>query len=133
MLAADMLKSHPDAKGKESAALARCVDECYVCAEACTICADACLGEKMIEQLKQCIRLNLDCADVCMATGKLASRRAVSDQGLLKQMLQICAEACRLCGEECRKHAKMHEHCRVCADACQRCEEACRAATQDVR
>ncbi len=28
-------------------------------------------------------------------------------------------------GDECEKHAQMHEHCRVCAEACRRCESAC--------
>jgi Domain of Unknown Function (DUF326) len=33
--------------------------------------------------------------------------------------------ACRSCGDECERHAAMHEHCRVCAEACRRCEQAC--------
>jgi hypothetical protein len=40
-------------------------------------------------------------------------------------MLEACAEACRICAEECERHAGDHEHCRVCAEACRRCEQAC--------
>ena len=32
---------------------------------------------------------------------------------------------CRSCGDECGRHAQMHEHCRVCAQACRRCGQAC--------
>jgi hypothetical protein len=33
---------------------------------------------------------------------------------------------CKSCGDECERHAQMHEHCRVCEQACRRCEQACR-------
>jgi hypothetical protein len=73
MHARDIISTHPDVKGNVSEALVRCVDECYACAQACTACADACPAEDMVQQLKQCIRLDLDCADVCAATGALAA------------------------------------------------------------
>lgn len=69
MQAREMIRSHPDVKGNMSEALVRCIEECYACAQACTACADACLAEAMVDQLRQCIRLDLDCADVCAATG----------------------------------------------------------------
>jgi hypothetical protein len=83
----------------------------------------------MVQQLKQCIRLNLDCADVCGATGALASRRTGSNEPILRQMLQTCAAACQVCGEECQRHAG---HCRICAEACRRCDQACQEAMRDV-
>jgi hypothetical protein len=42
--------------------------------------------------------------------------------------MNICALACRHCGEKCELHAGEHEHCRVCAEACRTCETACREA-----
>jgi len=93
MHARDIISTHPDVRGNVSEALVRCIDECYACAQACTACADACVAEEMVQQLKQCIRLNLDCADVCLATGALASRRTGSNEQILGQMLQICAAA----------------------------------------
>ncbi|HET8727027.1 MAG TPA: four-helix bundle copper-binding protein [Alphaproteobacteria bacterium] len=128
----EMISRHPDVKGNVNEALIRCVEECYGCAQACTSCADACLAEGMVEQLRQCIRLNLDCADMCVATGSLATRRTGSNEQLLRQMLETCATACRLCGEECARHAGQHEHCRVCAEACRRCEQACQEAARTV-
>lgn len=132
MRAKEMIRTHPDVKGSISQALVRCIEECYACAQACTVCADACLAEDMVHDLRQCIRLNLDCADVCAATGAMGSRRTGSNEQILRQMLQVCAAACAVCGEECERHAGRHEHCRICAEACRRCEQACQAAMQDV-
>jgi hypothetical protein len=86
----------------------------------------------MVKELLQCIRLNQDCADVCIATGALASRRTGTNEALLKRMIETCAEACRLCGDECQKHSQMHEHCRICAEECRRCEQACREAGESI-
>jgi hypothetical protein len=84
----------------------------------------------MVQQLTQCIRLNLDCADICSAAGHIASRRTGSNELIIQRVLSACEEACRLCAEECERHADMHEHCRICAETCRRCEQACAAALQ---
>jgi hypothetical protein len=97
------------------------------CADVCHACADACLGEEMVKELVRCIRLNLDCADVCNATAGLLSRMTEPDGMVLRGQLETCITACRVCREECEKHAGMHEHCRVCADECARCEQACQS------
>ena len=128
----EMISTHPSVRGDVNEALIRCIEECYDCAQACTVCADACLGEEMVRDLVQCIRLNLDCADVCAATGAVASRRTGTNELTLKRMIETCAEACRLCGAECAKHAAMHEHCRICAESCRRCEQACREAAATI-
>jgi hypothetical protein len=125
MHAMQMISTHPDARGNADDVLIRCIEECYDCAQACVACADACLAEEMVAQLRQCIRLDQDCADVCAATGRLASRRTGNDERLLKLMLETCGEACRLCGTECERHGDVHEHCRICAEACRRCEQTC--------
>lgn len=122
-----MISTHPDVRGRTNDALIRCIEECYACAQTCTSCADACLAEPDVQDLRQCIRLNLDCADVCNTTGRLATRRTGSDEELIRRMLDVCATICRLCGEECARHA--HEHCRICAEACQRCMQACQEAS----
>jgi hypothetical protein len=128
MHAMDMIRTHPHVKGQTNDALIRCIEECYDCAQTCTSCADACLGEDMAQELIQCIRLNLDCADACNATGSIGTRRTGSNEHLIVAMLQACEVACRLCGEECEKHASKHEHCRVCAESCRHCEDACKEA-----
>lgn len=123
-----MLATHPRASGAETSALAACIQECFSCAQCCTTCADACLGEQgHLEHLVRCIRLNLDCADICDATGSVLSRLTEADPAVLQAQLRACATACRACGNECARHAEgmNMEHCRVCAEACRRCEAAC--------
>jgi len=123
-----MIGTHPDVSGNVNDALVACIDACYACAQACTSCADACLAEEMVAELRQCIRLNLDCADICGVTASLAARRTGSNEEVIRKTLEACATACRICGQECASHAAKHEHCRVCADACRACEHACRNA-----
>ena len=77
-------------------------------------------------ELRKCIRLDLDCADICDTTGRVLTRQTEYDAPTAKAQLEACAEACGTCWEECKSHADHHEHCRICAEACRRCEEACR-------
>ena len=128
----EMSSSHPQLRGGVSDILIQCIDACYDCTQTCTACADASLGEKSVSDLILCIRLNLDCADLCVATGAIASRRTGNNQGVLRRVIESCAEACRVCGEECARHAKMHEHCRICAEVCQRCFQTCRDAARSI-
>ena len=120
-----MLESHPEAATNE--ALGRCVTASAICSQSCTSCADACLAEESVAELRRCIRLNLDCADVCATTARVLSRQTSFEPALARSLLEACAEICRQCAEECEWHAQhmKMEHCRVCADACRRCERAC--------
>jgi hypothetical protein len=120
----EMLRTHPSPPA-DAVALARCIEECFACGQSCTACADACLGEPDVAELTRCIRLNLDCADVCEATGKILSRQTQAQTALVSAIVRVCVEACRNCADECERHAEHHEHCRVCAEACRRCEQAC--------
>jgi len=124
----EMIATHPDVRGNVNRALIDAIDAAYSCAQTCTSCADACLAEEMVAQLRQCIRFNLDCADVCAATATVGTRRTGSNEEVIRKMLDACIVACRLCGQECQRHAGKHEHCRVCAEACRRCETACQNA-----
>lgn len=132
MHAREMISTHPHVKGKTNDALVRCINECYDCAQTCIACADACLGEQSVQELTQCIRLNQDCADVCNATGAVATRRTGSNEELIRSMLEACGMACRICAEECERHAGKHEHCRICAESCRRCEQACQDARKSM-
>jgi hypothetical protein len=132
MYAHQMISAHPHVKGSTNDVLIDCIEECYSCAQACTSCADACLGESMVQQLTQCIRLNLDCADICAATGSVATRRSGANEETIMNMLKACAGVCILCGQECRRHAAAHEHCRICADACMACAQLCKKALQSM-
>lgn len=133
MQVSQMIASHPSVRGSTNEALLRCIEECYSCAQTCTSCADACLAEEKVADLRQCIRLNLDCADICVATGAMGSRRTGTNEPALLAALQACQTACGICAAECEEHAGMHEHCRICAESCRRCEQACAEAIASIR
>lgn len=132
MHAQEMISTHPHVRGSTNEALIRCIEECFDCAQICTSCADASLAEDMVADLRQCIRLNLDCADLCRAAGQIGTRRTGSNEAIIVATLNVCEQACALCAQECERHADMHEHCRICAEACRRCERACREAASSI-
>jgi hypothetical protein len=125
-LTEQMLNAHPADLGSiDKNLLTRCIEACIECAQVCTACADACLSEEMVDQLRSCIRTDLDCADICAVTGRVLSRQTGYDANLTRAVLEACRTACRSCGDEWSQHAEMHDHCRICADACRACEQAC--------
>lgn len=89
------------------------------CIIACDNCANACLHEDNVDKMVQCIKLDIDCADICNLTLRLINR----DSEHLNDVLSACIEVCKACEAECSKHD--HEHCRECADACHVCHVAC--------
>jgi Domain of Unknown Function (DUF326) len=103
------------------------------CAQACIADADDDLSEQNIAEMVKCIRLCLDCADVCAATVGVTSRQTEYDANVTRPLLEACVAACRSCGDECERHAGRYEHCRVCAEACRRCEQACRQLVAAMR
>lgn len=126
-----MLQTHPQPSALfDQEALRACIEACFECAQICTSCADACLGEQgHLAHLVRCIRLNLDCADVCGTTGRVLSRLTQPDPNVVRAQLQACLVACQACGSECEMHARdmNMQHCAVCAESCRRCEQACQA------
>lgn len=99
------------------------IDACNKCAVACLHCASSCLQEDDVKMLARCILLDQQCADICQMTARMMAR----DSDFAESVLQICAEICEACGEECRQHEHM-EHCQQCAKACYECAEICHNA-----
>ena len=124
----EMLSSRRQARGGANDVNVQCIEACFDCAQTCISCADACLAETATSGLAHCIRLDLDCAGACAAMGSVLTRRAVASSALMVQMLETCADFCRLCADECDKYADRHQHCRKCAEACRQCERACHQA-----
>lgn len=94
------------------------------CAAECNHCATACLDEQDVKMLARCIKLDIDCSEICMLTASYVARGSEHAQHLLDE----CGEICNACAEECEKHAQMGmEHCRKCAEACRTCAEACQS------
>jgi hypothetical protein len=121
-----MLETSPTEIGFATDDLVAAIEACFSCAQSCSACADACLAEEMVSDLRHCITINLNCADVCMAAGQVLSRHASYAAAMTRAVLRACVEACRLCADECGGHTDM-QHCQVCAAACRRCEEVCSA------
>jgi hypothetical protein len=124
--ARQMLDSYPRTFNVDASVLAATIDALKDCAQACTADAADDLSEQNVTELVKCIRLCLDCADVCAATAAVTSRQTEYDAKVTKALLEAGATTCKSCGDECERHAQMHEHCRICAEACRRCERACR-------
>ena len=93
------------------------------CATLCNHCISGCLDESNVQMLSQCIKLDIDCAQVCNVTASLLARGSKHGEHLMKE----CAEICDACAAECDKHAIKHDHCKLCAEACRACAEACRS------
>lgn len=115
------LQNHPEIQEAVSA----CMDAASKCAQMCTSCADACLAKEEVAELRRCIRLDMDCADVCETTVRVLARQTETDWQLLRSQVLVCKDFCAVCSNECARHAHDHEHCRVCGSACEDCVEAC--------
>jgi hypothetical protein len=96
------------------------------CIQACIADTDADLSDRDLADMVRCVRLCMQCADVCAATAGVLSRPAEHDSNVVRPLLESCVAICNSCGDECERHARHHEHCRICAEACRRCESACR-------
>jgi Family of unknown function (DUF6158) len=118
---AALLDSHPLRRALDNQMLADTIAALQDCAQACVACADACMSEPDAAALTGCVRLNLDCADVCATTARVLSRSGATSEALL----DACGQTCRACAEECARHAGHHEHCRICAQACRVADQAC--------
>ncbi len=77
--ARQMLDTYPRALNVDASVLAAAIDAITDCAQACIAGTDADLGEQNVTEMVRCIRLCLDCADVCTATaGSPAARPATT-------------------------------------------------------
>ena len=122
--ARQMLESD-SASPVDAGLLADTIEALSDCAQACIADADADLRENDPDMVT-CIRLCLDCTDVCTATMGVVSRQTAYDPSVTRPLLEACIAVCKSCGDECERHAPHYEHCRVCQEACRRCERACR-------
>ncbi len=131
--ARQLLDTYPRTFDVDAGVLAATIDALNDCAQACIADTAADLNEPNVTEMVKCIRLCLDCTDICVATVGVTSRQTEYDAMVIKPLLEACAAICKSCGDECERHAQMHEHCRVCAEACRRCEQACRELLQAMK
>lgn len=98
------------------------IDACFQCATECSHCENACLSEQDVKSLTHCIRLNSECAAICVLTARMMS----SGSEFANQISELCANVCDACARECENHSSM-DHCRKCAEVCRACSEECRS------
>lgn len=94
----------------------RAIDDC---AATCLQCATCCLSEDDPTLMHRCITLDLQCADVCRRTAASLAR----GDSKVRSALLLCADACRICAQECGKHSM--SHCQECAASCYACANSC--------
>jgi hypothetical protein len=82
------------------------VDALRDCAEACIVVTEVDLSEQNLAEIVNCIRLCLDCTDVCAATIGVASRQAEYHANVTRPLLEACVAICNSCGDECERHAR---------------------------
>jgi Domain of Unknown Function (DUF326) len=123
--ARQLLDTYADSLNADAGVLAAAIDALSDCAQACTADTEADLNEQNLAEMVTCIRLCLNCADVCVATMGVVTRQGVYDHHVARPLLEACIAICKSCGDECARHAPHMPHCRVCEQACRRCERAC--------
>ncbi len=119
-----MISLHPEVSGDDKEPMALAARHAMLCALMCTSNADACLAEDM--DMRQCIRACSDCADICAATARVATRRTGHNAAVVRAQIETCITACERCAAECDKHD--HAHCKLCATMCRECADDCRRA-----
>ena len=133
MTTLEILSSAPQPLTVDVALVAEAIDAATACAVVCSACASACLSEPDAAQMAQCVRDDLDCADLCGVTARHLARLNASDRQLTIAVLAACIEACVQCAGSCAPHREHHEHCRLCEQACNRCEAACQALLDAIK
>ncbi|WP_027345567.1 four-helix bundle copper-binding protein [Hamadaea tsunoensis] len=127
------LSTHPARRSADHSVVTETIALLDECAQICTTCADACLYEEETDRLATCIRLDLDCADICATAVRMLCRAPAKDLSYVAAMLDLVRLACRRSAEECAQHADKYEHCKVCAEAAIACERACGAFIESMR
>jgi len=103
--ARQMLDSHPRTSGLDVGVLAAPIDALTDCAQACTADVDADLDEQDLAEMVTCIRLCLDCVDVCTAAAGVVSRQAEYDANVARPLLEACVAIYKSRGDECERRA----------------------------
>ena len=100
-----------------------CAKACDDCGRTCDACAAHC-AKMAIDGKKEHAKTMgtcMDCATACKAASCVVARQGPFS----KLMCTACADACKMCGDECEK-LKDDAMMKECADECRKCEKACR-------
>src|SRR5260221_3006340 len=93
--ASQLLDSYPRTFNIDAAVLAATIDALSDCAQACTADADDDLSEPNVAELVKCIRLCLDCADICATTAGVTSRQTDYDATITRPLREDYFADCK--------------------------------------
>jgi ferredoxin len=93
--ARQLLDGYPGTLNADAGVLAATIDALSDCAQACAADADADLAERDLAEMVKCIRLCLDCVDVCTATAGVISRQTDYDAPVIAARGRFPGFACR--------------------------------------
>jgi hypothetical protein len=91
------------------------LENLLACMATCRACCNKCIEEGN----KKTAAVTSECADAC----DLAIKWKCCNGNFTNQALELCAQVCKKCADECG-HAQS-EHCKECADICTRCSNSC--------
>jgi hypothetical protein len=83
-----MLDTDPRDFNIDAGVLATTIDALNDCTQACAADAAADLSEQNVAEMVKCIRLCLDCTDVCAATAGVLSRHTEDDSNVTRPLLE---------------------------------------------
>ncbi|MFN7141552.1 MAG: four-helix bundle copper-binding protein [Limisphaerales bacterium] len=104
-------------------AIRECIDVCVQAQLEAEQCAAISLAGEEVTDLRRCIQLCRDTANVCA----LAVHFLAHNSDFAQKVCELCVEICVACRDECAKHE--FEHCQRCADLCHRAAEKCEKLT----
>ena len=93
-----------------------------VCAQTTTHCLG--LGEEHAEV--DHITAMIDCNELCLVTANFAARQSPYTE----QLMELCAEVCRSCADECERLSDGDSTMDACAKICRDCADACDEMTE---
>ncbi len=98
-----------------------CIDTCNKCAQECYECYEACLNEPDLNARRSCVKILIECANMCeMASGLMSINSRFA-----KDHCKMCATVCDTCTTLCNMFKD--DHCQKCADICSICANECRS------
>ncbi len=112
------LKAHPKENSIDYKQLHKTIQYLNDCHTGCISCADACISLDRIRELRHCIRLCEDTADILKATASILSRQTDPDWETIRSQIHACTTAARNCGNECEEHSEKYQFCLSCAEIC---------------
>jgi hypothetical protein len=112
----------PDARGEKlDDNMQQCIELCQDCHKACQETLFYCLQEGGRHAEANHIRLMMDCAEICQTAMNFMQRGSP----LHRYTCGACAEICERCAADCEKMAD-DSRMAACATMCRRCAESCR-------